>query len=245
MPIYCLTDNLTFPNPDEADADGLVAYGGDLSPQRLLAAYAQGLFPWPHGEDWPLLWFSPDPRTVLLPTDLHISRSLRKTLRQGVFTVRFDTAFDRVVRACATTKRPGQQGTWITPAMRRAYGVLHELGFAHSTEAWSEGQLAGGVYGVSLGAAFFAESMFTHRSNAAKVAFVHLVRQLGAWGFHFIDCQMHSDHLERLGAVAWERPYFLDALTRALRLPTRRGRWALSDNQGADPPNGHAARRPV
>ena len=245
MPIYCLTDNLTFPNPDEADADGLVAYGGDLSPQRLLAAYAQGLFPWPHGEDWPLLWFSPDPRTVLLPTDLYISRSLQKTLRQGVFTVRFDTAFDRVVRACAATKRPGQQGTWITPAMRRAYGVLHELGFAHSTEAWSEGQLAGGVYGVSLGAAFFAESMFTHRSNAAKVAFVHLVRQLGAWGFHFIDCQMHSDHLERLGAVAWERPYFLNALTRALHLPTRRGRWALSDNQGADPPNGHAARRPV
>ena len=243
MPIYRLNDSLVFPNPNEADADGLVAYGGDLSPQRLLLAYAQGLFPWPHGEAWPLLWFSPDPRTVLVPADLHVSRSLRKTLRQGVFTVRFDTAFDRVIQACATTRRPGQQGTWITPAMRRAYGVLHELGFAHSAEAWVEGQLVGGLYGVSLGGAFFAESMFTHRSNAAKVAFVHLVQQLNAWGFHFVDCQMHSDHLERFGAVAWERSYFLNALARALRLPTRRGRWRSSDNQGAAPSNGHAAHR--
>lgn len=236
MPIYRLTDSLTFPDPNEADADGLVAYGGDLNPHRLLAAYAQGIFPWPHGEEWPLLWFSPDPRMVLLPADLHVSRSLRKTLRQGVFTVCFDTAFDRVVHGCATTSRPGQQGTWIIPAMRQAYGVLHELGFAHSVEAWVEGQLAGGVYGVSLGATFFAESMFTHRSNAAKVAFVHLVRQLGAWDFHFIDCQIHSDHLERFGAVAWKRSHFLNALARALRLPTRRGRWVFSDNQGTAPP---------
>ena len=243
MPIYRLTDSPTFPNPNEADADGLVAYGGDLSPHRLLTAYAQGLFPWPHGEAWPLLWFSPDPRTVLMPADLHVSRSLRKTLRRGVFTVRFDTAFDHVVHACATTKRPGQQGTWITPDMQHAYRVLHELGFAHSAEAWAEGQLVGGVYGVSLGAAFFAESMFTRRSNAAKTAFVYLVRQLGAWGFHFIDCQMHSDHVERFGAVAWERPHFLNALARALRLPTRRGRWVLSDPQDAAPSNGHAARR--
>ena len=243
MPIYHLTDNLTFPDPNEADADGLVAYGGDLSPHRLVAAYAQGLFPWPHGEDWPLLWFSPDPRTVLVPADLHVSRSLRKTLRQGTFTVRFDTAFDRVVRACAAMKRPGQQGTWITPAMRHAYGILHELGFAHSAEAWAEGRLVGGMYGVSLGGAFFAESMFTHRSNAAKVAFVHLVRQLGAWGFCFIDCQMHSDHVERFGAVPWERPYFLNALARALHLTTRRGRWVLPDSRNAAPPNGYAAHR--
>ena len=245
MPIYRLTDSPTFPNPNEADADGLVAYGGDLSPRRLLTAYAQGLFPWPHGEAWPLLWFSPDPRTVLVPADLHVSRSLRKTLRRGVFTVRFDIAFDQVIHACAATKRPGQQGTWITPAMQHAYRVLHELGFAHSAEAWAEGQLVGGVYGVSLGAAFFAESMFTRRSNAAKVAFVHLARQLEAWGFHFIDCQMHSDHVERFGAVDWERPYFLTALARALRQPTRRGRWVPSDPQDAFPSNGHAARRPV
>lgn len=245
MPIYRLTDSLTFPNPNEADANGLVAYGGDLNPHRLLVAYAQGIFPWPHGEAWPLLWFSPDPRTVLIPADLHVSRSLRKTLRQGVFTVRFDTAFDHVVQACATTRRPGQQGTWITPAMRHAYGVLHELGFAHSAEAWVGGQLVGGVYGVSLGTAFFAESMFTHRSNAAKAAFVHLVRRLGAWGFHFVDCQMQADHVERFGAVPWARPYFLNALAQALRLPTRRGPWVPSDNQSAVLSNGHAARRPV
>ena len=245
MPIYRLNDSLTFPNPNGADADGLVAYGGDLSPHRLLAAYAQGLFPWPHGDDWPLLWFSPDPRTVLMPADLHVSRSLRKTLRQQVFGVSFDRAFDRVIHACAATKRPGQRGTWITPAMRHAYRVLHELGFAHSAEAWMEDQLVGGVYGVSLGGAFFAESMFTHRSNAAKVALVHLIRQLDAWDFHFIDCQMHSDHLERFGAIAWERSHFLKALARALHPPTRRGRWVLSDNQGAAPLDGHAARRSV
>ena len=245
MPIYRLRDSPAFPDPNGADADGLVAYGGDLNPNRLLAAYAQGLFPWPHGENWPLLWFSPDPRTVIVSADLHVSRSLRKTLRQGVFKVSFDTAFDHVIHACAATKRPGQQGTWITPAMRHAYSVLHELGFAHSAEAWLQGQLVGGVYGVSLGAAFFAESMFTHRSNAAKIAFVHLVRQLDAWGFRFVDCQMHSDHVERFGAVAWERSYFLNALARALRLPTHRGRWALSDRDGAAPSNGHAARRPV
>ena len=245
MPIFPLTDSLKFPNPNDADADGLVAYGGDLSSRRLLAAYAQGLFPWPHGADLPLLWFSPDPRTVLVPADLHVSRSLRKTLRQGLCTVRLDTAFDRVVRACATTRRSDQEGTWITPAMRHAYGVLHRLGFAHSAEAWLEGRLVGGVYGVSIGAAFFAESMFTHLSNAAKVAFVHLVRQLEAWGFHFVDCQMYSDHVKHFGAVPWERAYFLNALSGALRQPTRRGPWSLSDRPGTATPNGHVARRSV
>ena len=245
MPIFPLTDSLKFPNPNAAADGGLVAYGGDLRPQRLLAAYAQGLFPWPHGEDLPLLWFSPDPRTVLVPTDLHVSRSLRKTLRQGRFAARFDTAFDLVVRACATTRRTGQQGTWITPAMRQAYGVLHRLGFAHSAEAWLEGRLVGGVYGVSIGAAFFAESMFTHVSNAAKVAFVQLVRQLGAWGFHFVDCQMYSDHVKHFGAVPWERARFLHALSGALRQPTRRGLWALSGPPDPARSHGHAARRSV
>ena len=245
MPIFPLTDSLKFPNPNGADADGLVAYGGDLSPRRLLAAYAQGLFPWPHGADLPLLWFSPDPRTVLVPADLHVSRSLRKTLRQGLCTVRFDTAFDRVVRACATTRRSDQEGTWITPAMRHAYGVLHRLGFAHSAEAWLEGRLVGGVYGVSIGAGFFAESMFTHLSNAAKVAFVHLVRQLEAWGFHFVDCQMYSDHVKHFGAVPWERAYFLSALSAARSQPTRRGPWALADPLDPARSNGHVARRSV
>ena len=173
-----------FPRPEQTPRTTVSwPIGGDLNPDRLLAAYAQGLFPWPHGEDLPLLWFSPDPRTVLVPADLHVSRSLRKTLRQGRFTVRFDSAFDRVVHACALTRRSGQDETWITPPMRQAYSVLHQLGFAHSAEAWFDGRLVGGVYGVSIGAAFFAESMFTHLSNAAKVAFVHLVRQLEAWGF--------------------------------------------------------------
>ena len=245
MPIFPLTDSLKFPNPNDADDSGLVAYGGDLSPYRLLAAYAQGLFPWPHGEDLPLLWFSPDPRTVLVPADLHVSRSLQKVLRRGRFAVRFDTAFDRVVHACAVTVRPGQEGTWITPPMRQAYGVLHQLGFAHSAEAWLEDTLVGGVYGVSIGAAFFAESMFTHFSNAAKVAFVRLVRQLEAWGFHFIDCQVYSDHVSHFGALPWERAYFLNALSGALRQPTRRGSWTRADRQGNPESNGHAARRSV
>ena len=245
MPVLPLTDSLAFPNPNGAEASGLVAYGGDLSPHRLLAAYAQGLFPWPHGEDLPLLWFSPDPRTVLVPAALHVSRSLRKTLRQGRFTVRFDTAFDRAVHACAVTRRVGQQGTWITPPMRQAYGVLHQLGFAHSAEAWLEDRLVGGVYGVSIGAAFFAESMFTHVSNAAKVAFVYLVRQLAVWGFHFVDCQTYSDHVQNFGAVPWQRASFLNALSAALREPTRRGPWTPTDTLGSPNSNGYAARRPV
>ena len=245
MPIFRLTDSLKFPNPHDADDSGLVAFGGDLSPHRLLAAYAQGLFPWPHGEDLPLLWFSPNPRTVLVPADLHVSRSLQKTLRQGRFTVRFDTAFDRVVHACAVTRRSDQEGTWITPEMRQAYGVLHRLGFAHSAEAWLEDRLVGGVYGVSIGAAFFAESMFTHLSNTAKVAFVHLVRLLEAWGFSFVDCQIHSDHVSRFGAVPWERACFLNALAGALRQPTRRGSWTRPDRLANPRSNGHAARRPV
>ena len=245
MPVFPLTDSLQFPSPNDAGENGLVAYGGDLSPHRLLAAYAQGLFPWPHGENLPLLWFSPDPRTVLVPADLHVSRSLTKTLRRGQFTVRFDTAFDSVVRACATTRRAGQKGTWITPPMRHAYGVLHQLGFAHSAEAWFEDRLVGGVYGVSIGAVFFAESMFTHVSNAAKVAFVHLVRRLAAWGFHFLDCQIYSEHVKHFGAVPWERPYFLDALSGAIRQSTRRGPWAMSDRFVTQNSNGHAERRSV
>ncbi|MGQ4809623.1 Leucyl/phenylalanyl-tRNA--protein transferase [Candidatus Entotheonellaceae bacterium PAL068K] len=224
---------MLFPDPNQADADGLVAYGGDLSPPRLLTAYAQGIFPWPYDPDWPLLWFSPDPRVVLIPAALHISRSLRKTLNQRRFDVRFDTAFDQVVRACATIPRPGQERTWITDAMRRAYGVLHDLGFAHSVEAWSNGTLVGGLYGVSLGAAFFGESMFAQRPNASKVAFVHLVWQLQAWDFHFVDCQVHTDHLARFGAVAWPRQRFLRMLDQALHLTTRRGRWQVEDRAHA------------
>jgi leucyl/phenylalanyl-tRNA--protein transferase len=220
-----IISRFAFPDPNQTDADGLVAYGGDLSPQRLLAAYAQGIFPWPYHEGWPILWYSPDPRLVLLPSELHISRSLRKTLNKGVFEVRFDTAFAQVIHVCATAQRPNQQGTWITADMLQAYCVLHTLGFAHSVEAWADGELVGGLYGVSLGTAFFGESMFTHRAEASKVAFVGLVQQLRAWDFCFVDCQVYTPHLARFGAVEWPRKRFLQALKKALRVPTRQGRW--------------------
>jgi len=221
-----------FPDPRQADADGLLAYGGDLHPQRLLAAYAQGIFPWPGGADWPILWYSPDPRMVLVPEALHISQSLRKTLKKSPFKVRFDTAFAPVIRACATVPRPQQAGTWITANMIEAYGLLHELGFAHSAEAWLDDELVGGLYGVALGAAFFGESMFTRCPDAAKVAFVHLVQHLQAWQFHLVDCQMYTDHLARFGAVLWRRERFLRALARALQEPTHRGHWKWEIGDG-------------
>jgi leucyl/phenylalanyl-tRNA---protein transferase len=223
VPRHRFTNRMVFPNPSQADADGLLAYGGDLHPQRLLAAYAQGIFPWPGGEDWPILWYSPDPRMVLVPTALHISHSLRKTLKKRPFEVRFDTAFTQVIHACATVPRPQQRGTWITTDMIAAYCLLHELGFAHSAEAWADGALVGGLYGVSLGAAFFGESMFTRCPDASKVAFVHLVQYLQARRFHFVDCQMYTDHLARFGAVLWRRERFLQALAKALQELTHRG----------------------
>lgn len=228
MPSRRSPAQFTFPDPNQADADGIVAYGGDLNPQRLLAAYAQGIFPWPHRPDWPMLWFSPDPRMVLVPAELYVNRSLQKTLRKRLFEVRLDTAFSEVIRHCATTRRPGQKGTWITREMIHAYGVLHELGFAHSVESWADGTLVGGLYGISLGTAFFGESMFAHRSDASKVAFVHLVRQLQAWGFHFLDCQVHTPHVEHLGARLWPRQRFLHTLAQAVQNPTRRGPWSFT-----------------
>ncbi|MEE8580065.1 MAG: leucyl/phenylalanyl-tRNA--protein transferase [Myxococcota bacterium] len=212
-----------FPDPGQADPEGLLAYGGDLAPERLLAAYESGVFPW--YESGPILWFSPDPRTVLRPAALRINRSLRRALRKGGFEIRFDTAFDRVIRACAETPRPGQTGTWITPEMIEAYCQLHVLGYAHSAEAWRDGVLAGGIYGVSLGAAFFGESMFAWSDDASKVAFVHLARLLSKWNVDFIDCQVHSEHLARLGAEPWPRARFLAALEVALTRPTRNGPW--------------------
>lgn len=226
MPVYRLSDALVFPPPEEADPSGLVAVGGDLSPERLLLAYSMGIFPWPLVEK-PLLWFSPDPRMVLRPRERVVSRSLRKTLRRGVFEVRLDTAFERVVARCAEIPRRGEAGTWITRDMACAYLRLHELGFAHSAEAWQDGELVGGLYGVSLGAAFFGESMFADRPDASKVAFVSLVQQLEAWRFELIDCQVHTEHLARFGAKEWSRRRFLTALRRSLDAPTRRGTWKI------------------
>jgi leucyl/phenylalanyl-tRNA--protein transferase len=228
VPVFRLDDRLVFPPVDYAE-DGLLAVGGDLSPERLVLAYSQGIFPW-YEEGQPILWHSPDPRMVLLPRELKVTRSLRKTLRKGVYDVRLDTAFEDVIGACATTPRPGQDGTWITRGMKRAYAELHRRGVAHSVETWLHGRLVGGLYGVSLGAAFFGESMFAHEPDASKVAFVRIVKQLDAWGIRLIDCQVHTEHLERFGATEWPRTRYLLALEDALAHPTRQGQWRF------DPP---------
>ncbi len=236
-----------FPDPRRADQPGLLAYGGDLEPERLLAAYAQGVFPW-YDED-PILWYSPDPRMVLLPGEIHVGRSLEKTIRAKPYVLTMDRAFGEVIRACAAAPRPGQGGTWITREMIEAYQQLHALGFAHSVEAWERRgsdprgsaneestaaalddggedlHLVGGLYGVSLGRAFFGESMFAHAPDASKVAFVELVRQVERWGFDFVDCQVKTEHLARFGAKEWKRGAFLDALEGALEGETRRGAW--------------------
>jgi leucyl/phenylalanyl-tRNA--protein transferase len=220
-----LDERLVFPPVDSADADGLLATGGDLRPERLILAYSQGIFPWYSRE--PILWYSPDPRMVLRPEDLRVSKSLRKTLRKGVYRLTLDTAFERVIEACARTRRPGQRGTWITTAMRTAYAELQRRGFAHSAEAWLGERLVGGLYGVSLGGAFFGESMFARAPDASKAALVALVEQLDRWRITLIDCQVHTEHLERFGASEWPRSVYLAALERALRAETRRGPWSF------------------
>lgn len=231
MAVYRLGAQLAFPPPDEAEASGLLAIGGDLAPERLLLAYSLGIFPWPLVEQ-PLLWFSPDPRMVLVPGQLRISHSLRKTLRQQRYEVRLDSAFDDVMRRCAEVPRRGEVGTWITPALTEAYGRLHDLGFAHSAEAWEDDILVGGLYGVSLGGVFFGESMFADRPDASKVAFATLMRQLEAWHFDLVDCQVHTEHLARFGATEWARDRFLAALEASLAKPSRRGRWQLGSSRG-------------
>ncbi len=226
MPIFRLSRQPVFPDPKLAEPDGLLAVGGDLSVERLLAAYAAGVFPW-YSERLPVLWWSPDPRLVLFPKELHVSRSLRRTLRSGRFHVRADTAFERIIRRCAGQARPGQDGTWITPEMIEAYLRLHRRGFAHSFETWEGDALAGGLYGVSLGAAFFGESMFADRSDASKAAFVRSVEWLAAREFQLVDCQVKTAHLQRFGAREITRREFLDRLRQALRRPTLRGKWAI------------------
>jgi leucyl/phenylalanyl-tRNA--protein transferase len=192
---------------------------------KLLEAYRHGIFPW-YSDDQPILWWSPDPRTVLFPEKLHVSRSLKRSLRPGIFTVTFDTCFRDVMQQCAGPRpQYPDGGTWITADMLEAYTGLHEQGYAHSVETWQKGQLVGGLYGVALGGAFFAESMFTHTSDASKVALVSLVRQLQTWGFRLMDCQQSSPHVLAFGAEAIPRHDFLNYLAAALALPKRRGRW--------------------
>ena len=208
--------------------DGLLAVGGDLRPERLLLAYRSGIFPW-YSEGQPILWHSPDPRMVLAAARLEVPRSLRKTIRKQAYRLSLDTAFAKVVAACASVERPGQSGTWITPDMQAAYRELHRRGVAHSVEAWHEDRLVGGLYGVSLGAAFFGESMFTLAPDASKVAFVRLVEQLLRWGIGLVDCQVYTEHLARFGAVEWPRKRYLAALKKALARPTRPGPWRLDE----------------
>lgn len=228
MPVFRLDDRLVFPPPHLADDSGLLAIGGDLRPERLLLAYSHGIFPWyQRGE--PILWHSPDPRMVLVADRLRVPRSLAKAVRKAPFRLTLDTAFARVIDGCATAKRHGQRGTWITPAMKSAYTDLHRQGLAHSVEAWEGDALAGGLYGVCLGAAFFGESMFTRVPDASKVAFVALVRQLERWGITLVDCQVYTDHLSRFGAEEWPRSEFLAALKKALARPTRTGPWTFEE----------------
>ncbi|MBF0214075.1 MAG: leucyl/phenylalanyl-tRNA--protein transferase [Magnetococcales bacterium] len=228
MPIFRLPHEPVFPDPALAEQEGLLAVGGDLSPRRLLAAYAEGIFPW-YSKGEPILWWSPDPRLVLDPAALHLSRSLRKTLRRGTYTITFDCAFHHVIRACARARE--ETGTWITRDMERAFIQLHRLGLAHSAEAWildetvGAPQLVGGVYGLVLGAVFFGESMFSIRPDASKVAFVTLVDHLVALGCEMIDCQVASEHMMRFGAREMPRDQFLVSLRHALLKPMRSGSW--------------------
>ncbi|HKJ94716.1 MAG TPA: leucyl/phenylalanyl-tRNA--protein transferase, partial [Gammaproteobacteria bacterium] len=214
-----------FPNVDAAlsEPNGLLAMGGPLSPERLEAAYRQGIFPW-FAEDQPVLWWSPDPRAVFIPGRMRLSRSLRKRLRQGRFRATFDTDFEAVIDACAAP-RAGEHGTWITHEMRRAYIDLHRCGIGHSLEIWHKGELAGGLYGVSLGTAFFGESMFSRMTDASKVALAWLNAQLRRWDFSLIDCQMATPHLMSLGARQIRRSEFTRLIRAATSEPTRRGAW--------------------
>lgn len=234
MPIYQLDARLAFPDPEDADPDGLLAVGGDLRPERVLLGYASGIFPWP-AEGYPLLWHSPDPRYVLPVEELHVPKSLHRVLNRKEYRVTLDRDFRGVIARCAKVPREGQRGTWITRAMVDAYLGLHELGFAHSVEVWrgDEPEPCGGLYGVSLGGVFFGESMFALAPDASKVGFVTLVRQLPAWGITLVDAQVHTAHLERFGGRDWPRRRYLEELERLLQQPTRRGIWSFDSAPGA------------
>lgn len=211
MPVYRLTDQLLFPDPGWATPEGLLAVGGDLSPERLLLAYRNGIFPW-YGENQPILWWSPDPRCVLFPQDIYVSRRLARLIRQERFRLTCNQAFARVVTACADVRVQSGEATWLVTAMQEAYRKLHELGFAHSVEAWEADQLVGGLYGVALGRLFFGESMFHRRPNASKVILAQLARYLDREGFLLLDCQVTNTHLTSMGAREIPREDFLELL---------------------------------
>lgn len=231
MPEYLdETEDYRFPPAASATQRGVVAYGGNLSPGALLSAYRQGIFPWPSTPAL-LQWCSPDPRCIILPETLSITESaqkaLKKALRQGSpYRLTLDAAFSEVIGKCASVPRPGQPGTWIFPNLIRGYTELHKLGYAHSVEVWKGGSLVGGLYGVSIGAAFFGESMFSLESNASKIGFLSLATTLFARGFAFIDCQVYTPYLALMGGIDVPRPRYLSMLRRALASPTLKGNWA-------------------
>ena len=210
--MYRLTDALLFPSPEQASAEGIVAVGGDLQPERVMLAYQKGIFPWFESDDF-LLWWSPDPRMVLFPDRLKISKSMRTVLRKKQFEVTFNKAFDKVVEACAKVKRFGQNGTWITTGLMEVFSTLHSQGHAHSVEVWDEGSLVGGLYGIDLGTVFCGESMFSKSSNASKVALISLVKELKKNNYELIDCQVPTQHLASMGAEPISRTEFLTFLS--------------------------------
>ena len=223
---FLLNEDLSFPAPDLADEDGLLAIDGDLSPERLCLAYANGIFPW-YEEDSPILWWSPDPRFILFPDAFKSSKSLRSCVRKGHFSLKIDTSFRQVMIACSEVPRTEQDGTWITEEMIDAYCELHKLGIAHSFETYFEGQLVGGLYGVSLGACFMGESMFHLKTDASKFAFFHLVEWCKINNFKFIDAQIETGHLLSMGAQSIAREDFLKLLDQALEVPTIIGNWKV------------------
>ncbi len=224
MTVYLLDDSLIFPHPENAEPNGLLAVGGDLRSERLLLAYRNGIFPW-YSEGDPIMWFSPDPRLVIFLDGLYISTKLKKVIRSNTYEVRFDTQFEDVIRRCSKTYRRGQEGTWITDEMIDAYIDLHKSGYAHSVETFQDGELVGGLYGVSLGSAFFGESMFFEASNASKVALYYLVEKLKSWNFDFIDSQVPNDHMKSMGGKELTRVEFMCILENSLSKQTKLGNW--------------------
>jgi leucyl/phenylalanyl-tRNA---protein transferase len=225
MPLYRLNEDLIFPSAELANEDGLLAIGGDLSPTRLLLAYENGIFPW-YSKNEPILWWSPNPRFVLFLEKLHVSRSMERLLSKNTYTITFDTAFDQVIDTCSKIKRAHQKGTWITKEMLIAYKTLHQIGVAHSAEAWHHRELCGGIYGISLGGCFFGESMFSTKDNASKAAMITLVRKLKEKDFGLLDCQVYSNHLKSLGAEEIDRTQFLKIIKEELKKDSVIGKWA-------------------
>ncbi len=233
MPIYRLTEDIVFPPPELAEEDGMLAVGGDLSVERLLCAYTMGIFPW-YMDDSPILWWAPNPRLILIPSELKVSRSLRQEIKKNTFSITMDEDFKGVITACSNTRRDNKEGTqkstWITTEMIDAYIRLYEIGVAHSVESWYNGELVGGLYGISMGKAFFGESMFTKHTNASKVAFVHLVNHLIKWDFILIDCQVKTNHLMSFGAREIPIGIFLRLLDKALDYHTKTGKWTFNSD---------------